>query len=342
MDSVKKDIVRAEPRPDEGRPDLSRGLLRATSNTATSVLYQTPEMVVLWSINVPEPWHASPFGTDLDTHILAEDGATVLAETRLQVLQAGHARSLELKIPATSGTRWFDVWVDADRDAAGQVIGLITTAVETTEHKRREQTLRALLREVSHRSKNLLAIILSIATQTGRYSTSIDTFLTRFQGRIQSLASSQDLVTSSDWRGADLRQLAYGQVARYCDDAQRSLKLNGASPYLNPNAALYIGLALHELAVNSVSFGALARPDGKVELLIETPETLGKKGVDMVWREPRVPSPQSLDQKRFGSVALERVVPTALDGTAKLTIEKDRVEYRLFIPAGNYEMAATA
>ena len=46
----------------------------------------------------------------------------------------------------------------------------ITTAVEMTEQKRREQTLRALLREVSHRSKNLLAIIQSIATQTGRYS----------------------------------------------------------------------------------------------------------------------------------------------------------------------------
>ena len=54
--------------------------------------------------------------------------------------------------------------------ADGAVQGVITTAVEMTEQKRREQTLRTLLREVSHRSKNLLAIIQSIATQTGRYS----------------------------------------------------------------------------------------------------------------------------------------------------------------------------
>ena len=61
----------------------------------------------------------------------------------------------------------------------------------------------------------LLAIIQSIATQTGRYSSDVDGFLTRFRGRLQSLASSQDLVTSSNWRGADLGDLVLGQVARY-------------------------------------------------------------------------------------------------------------------------------
>ena len=94
--------------------------------------------------------------------------------------------------------------------------GIVTTAVETTEQKRREQTLRVLLREVSHRSRNLLAIIQSIATQTGRYSSTIDGFLSGFRGRLQSLASSQDLVTSSNWRGADLGDLLLGQVSRYC------------------------------------------------------------------------------------------------------------------------------
>ncbi|TGU42030.1 histidine kinase, partial [bacterium M00.F.Ca.ET.146.01.1.1] len=97
--------------------------------------------------------------------------------------------------------------IDADRSEAGEVQGVVTTMVETTEQKRREQTLKTLLREVSHRSKNLLAIIQSIATQTGRYSETLGDFLTRFRGRLQSLASSQDLVTSSNWRGAALREL---------------------------------------------------------------------------------------------------------------------------------------
>ena len=83
------------------------------------------------------------------------------------------------------------------------------------------------MREVSHRSKNLLAIIQSIATQTGRYSDGITDFLTRFRGRLQSLASSQDLVTSSNWRGAALRELVSGQVGRYSSDLAQSLRLAG-------------------------------------------------------------------------------------------------------------------
>src|SRR5690606_21112573 len=109
----------------------------------------------------------------------------------------------------------------------GIIQGVVTTIVEITERKHREQTLRTLLREVSHRSKNLLAIIQSIATQTGRYSSGIDSFLDRFRGRLQSLASSQDLVTSSNWRGAMLHELVDGQVSRFLGEADTAVRLDG-------------------------------------------------------------------------------------------------------------------
>src|SRR5690606_11393048 len=160
------------------------------------------------------------------------------------------------------GARWFDVWLDIDPADDGGVCGVITTAVEITDQKRREQTLRTQLREVSHRSKNLQAIIHGIPTQTGRHSLDIDAFLKRFQGRLQSMAASQDLVTSSNWRGANLHELLFGQVGRYTSSPHGSVQFEGERPWLNPNAALHIGLALHELAVNSVSFGALSRPGG--------------------------------------------------------------------------------
>ena len=135
------------------------------------------------------------------------------------MLQSGEPESLEISVPnGGNAVHWYEMSVDADKSAEGAINGVITTAVDVTERKRREQTLRALLREVSHRSKNLLAIIQSIATQTGRYSGTIDAFLSRFRGRLQSLASSQDLVTSSNWRGADLRELVRGQVGRYVAD----------------------------------------------------------------------------------------------------------------------------
>ena len=198
---------------------------------------------------------------------------------------------------------------------------MITTAIDVTDRKRREQTLRALLREVSHRSKNLLAIIQSIATQTGRYSDSIDSFLSRFRGRLQSLSSSQDLVTSSNWRGADLRELVTGQVGRYVADPVRHIRIEGANPYLNPNAALHIGLALHELAVNSVSYGALSKPDGFVTIRAEIDDG---PALNLTWREAISQRKATAAEKRFGSVALERVVPASLNGSATLTIGDGR------------------
>ena len=227
--------------------------------------------------------------------------------------------------------------MDSDRSAAGRILGIVMTAVDITEQKRREQALRALLREVAHRSKNLLAIIQSIATQTGRYSETVDDFLSRFRGRLQSLASTQDLVTSSDWRGAALQDLVLEQVARYTADPQVGIHLEGEKPYLNPNASLHIGLALHELAVNSVSYGALARPDGYVTVAARKVEAPAGATLLLIWTEAISIADQAIGRKRFGSVALERVVPAALNGSSTLELTSDRLTYSLLVPKESFQ-----
>ena len=199
----------------KNEPDAARGLLRALRNTAVSVVYQNRDLQVVWAQNVPASWASGNIVGLTDGDFLPSPMAERVTAAKRTVLTAANPDRLEVSIPNAEGAQWFDLWIDADYGADGDVRGIITTAVETTEQKRREQTLRALLREVSHRSRNLLAIIQSIATQTGRYSVTIEGFLNRFRGRLQSLASSQDLVTSSNWRGADLGELVIGQVGRY-------------------------------------------------------------------------------------------------------------------------------
>ncbi|TGS78796.1 sensor histidine kinase, partial [Mesorhizobium sp. M2D.F.Ca.ET.178.01.1.1] len=88
------------------------------------------------------------------------------------------------------------------------------------------------------------------------------------------------------WRGAALRELVSGQVGRYTTNALQNLRFRGANPYLNPNAALHIGLAMHELAVNSVSYGALSRPDGFVEVTADLRTTpAGEVALALTWAE---------------------------------------------------------
>lgn len=318
--------------------DIERSLLRSLRNTGISVLYQDDDLRILWAQNVPAAWARGDLYGMNDHDFLPESEAVRMIAAKRNVLATGVMESLEISIPDDEGARWFDVWIDADQGNDGAVLGVVTTAVETTEQKRREQTLRALLREVSHRSKNLLAIIQSVATQTGRYSGTLEGFLTRFRGRLQSMASSQDLVTMSNWRGADLRELAIGQVGRYCADPAKNIRLEGSNPYLSPNAALHIGLALHELAVNSVSYGALSKPEGSVTISAdltagETPDAL-----TLTWTETIAAGADKLKVKKFGSVALERVVPASLNGKGSLTADGNRLEYRLIVPKGNFEI----
>jgi two-component sensor histidine kinase len=319
----------------ESSMESSRSLMRALRHTGISLIYQDLALRVLWAQNVPQSWGERDLAGMTDFEFLPNGEADRVVAAKKTVRSSGQPASLEISVPDGEAVRWYEISIDADKSDGGTVNGVITTAIDVTDRKRREQTLRALLREVSHRSKNLLAIIQSIATQTGRYSGSIDSFLSRFRGRLQSLASSQDLVTSSNWRGADLRELVLGQVGRYVADPARHLHIEGANPYLNPNAALHIGLALHELAVNSVSYGALSKADGLATFVAEMGDgpslTLG-------WREAIPPHSVAAGEKRFGSVALERVVPASLNGSATLSIGETELAYRLTIPAGSFEL----
>lgn len=272
-------------------------------------------------------------GTALKS-VLPADCADLIAAEARQALTGLSRRKIDVHTAAADGPRHYEVWLDTDADGTDAAV-VAVTAVDMTEREYREGTLRALLMEVAHRSKNLLAIIQSIATQTGRHSDTVDVFLMRFRGRLQSMASSQDLITSTNWRGADLRELVRVQMTRYVPDPVDAVRFVGPDLSLNPNAALHMGLALHELVVNSVCHGGLADPRGKVDIAVRRVDEPPPGTFSFEWRE-RIPRacPATL-VKRFGSTALERVVPAALNGSADLRISAADLRYRLTFPASN-------
>lgn len=330
--------------------NIAFGLLRALRNTAVSVVYQDKDLRVIWAQNVPLSWAAGRIIGKTDSEFLPGEAASLVVAAKHSLLEGALPGRLEIQVPAIQGHReeqWFNLWIDADMAQDGSIQGIVTTAVDTTEQKRRENTLRVLLREVSHRSRNLLAIIQSIATQTGRNAATIDRFLLRFRGRLQSLASSQDLITSSDWRGADLGELVQEQVSRYSSTAADAVTLEGERAWLSPNAALHVGLALHELIANSTSHGALSHADGHVRLFAEMKEDANRDFcLSLTWLEKldSLDSAQKdaapvMDKKHFASMTLERVVPASIDGTASLTMRSDMLEYRLNIPPGHFEIS---
>ncbi|WP_062012565.1 PAS domain-containing sensor histidine kinase [Aureimonas sp. AU4] len=311
--------------------------LRALTNTEMALFAQDLDLRYLWLFNAEGSWLASARNGDADHDFLPGTAAEKATAIKAEVLRSHKPARFELPILSGSQVRWFDVRVDVDRDDAGQIIGIIGTSLEITDQKRREDTLKTLLREVSHRSKNLLAIIQSLASQTARHSVTVPEFLVRFRGRIQSLATSQDIVTDTDWRGADLVNLVTTQVERYAPDGMEQIGFEGTDVYLSPTAALHVGLALHELAVNAASYGSLSTSGGRVSIRSRIDRSADSPVLVLEWQESRGPLVRGDHDARFGTSTLERIVPNSVGGEAHLEYHPDGLRYRLSVPGNQFE-----
>ncbi|MCM2294584.1 sensor histidine kinase [Allorhizobium sp. BGMRC 0089] len=218
----------------------------------------------------------------------------------------------------------------------------MTVVMDRTEERRRERLLRTLLREVSHRSKNLLAIIQSIASQTARYSGTLDQFLGKFRGRLHALSTSQDLITDSSWRGAYFNDLVEQQLEKYVPELAALVVISGENIMLNPNASLHIGLALHELIVNAVSHGDFLKRREQIQISCDRLIAEDGQGafIRVRWLEPLgrlEDSSVERDFGRFGSTVLEKVVPAAVNGQVLHRMKEGRLCYELLFPADLHE-----
>lgn len=312
--------------------------LKAVLNSDMSLFAQDLDLRYAWAFNVERSWLDGVATGACDADILSPAAAERSHAIKSSILQSGEPARFELPIGSPDGIRWFDVRIDANRDETGTIIGIVGTSLEITGQKKREDTLKTLLRELSHRSKNLLAIIQSLASQTARHSVTVPEFLVRFRGRIQSLSSSQDIVTDADWRGADLFSLVTTQVERYAPDGMRQIALSGPDVSLSPSAALHVGLALHELAVNAASYGSLSMHGGRVVIQSDLIDQDGECFLRLHWQEKSGPKVHLDHDVRFGTSTLERIVPNSVGGQASLSYRPEGVSYTLTIPKAHFEI----
>ena len=199
---------------------------------------------------------------------------------------------------------------------------------ELARRERREDHIRGLMRVLAHRAKNLLAVVQSIARQTAPNSTSVDDYVTGLEARVHGLALTHDLIAEDDWRGVAMRDLAVRQVEPFVASPVL-VRYDGPPVSLAPAAAQNIGLALHELATNAATHGALSEAGGDVELAW----WLDQSRLFLVWRErTKLPivEPQRMG---FGRLVLERITPEALGGDAALAFDATGISWSLNVPS---------
>jgi two-component sensor histidine kinase len=200
-----------------------------------------------------------------------------------------------------------------------------------TERKRQEEQIRLLMREVNHRSKNLLAVVQSVARQTAIHGDP-QSFAQRFSERLQGLAASHDLLVHNSWQGVALDELVQSQLAHVKDLVGGRISLSGPHLRINATAAQSIGMALHELSVNAGKYGALSNGSGKVRIDWAVEDGPAGKQFSLSWRESGGPPVTEPDRSGLGSLILSRLVEQSLGAEVKLDYPRQGLCWSLTAP----------
>jgi two-component sensor histidine kinase len=207
---------------------------------------------------------------------------------------------------------------------------VVASILDISVRRQAEQRVQFVMRELTHRSKNLLAVIQAIARQAAASSPDIDAFQRDFAHRLRGLARSHDLLVASNWEGAPIGDLVHSQLAFLGRTDQARVQVEGKSMILTPEAAQNFGLALHELATNAVKHGALSTPAGGVAISWAVRrEPDGEERLLFTWRESGGVTARPPNRRGFGHVVLEEIVPGMFGGAATLAFAPEGVAWTL-------------
>jgi PAS domain S-box-containing protein len=276
-----------------------------------------------------DPAGLSPVYEEMLRHHIHPDDAAELDRGFRKALQNGAVFENENRIVRPDGAiRWIYNCAHPYFDSAGKLIKYIGATLDITERRKREEQVQLLLREVSHRAKNMLGVVQAIASQTA--SAQPGDFITRFSERIQALAANLDLLVKSRWQGVGLKDLVRSQLAHFEGLIGRRIEIEGPPLHIAAEAAQPIAMALHELATNAGKYGALSSREGHVSIAWRIG---GDGSFHLGWTETGGPPVVPPERRGFGSTVIALVPEMQLDAAVTLEYPPGGVRWRLTCPA---------
>jgi PAS domain S-box-containing protein len=210
--------------------------------------------------------------------------------------------------PDTGQILWIFSAAVLIRDDDGAIQRVIGVLRDISARKAEEDEREALVAELDHRVKNVLASVQSMAAQSARRTVSLDAFLKTFGGRLEAMAAAHTLLTTTRWRGADIGHIAAAELGGL---ALGQARWEGPEIVLNPRATNALTLALHELGSNAIKYGALSTETGRVDVRWHADPDGGFR---LVWTELNGPCVTAPSHRGFGHTLLEQVTGRELGG----------------------------
>ncbi|MBR0555669.1 sensor histidine kinase [Ciceribacter sp. L1K23] len=321
-------------------------LLAAARTPLEDRLQRRGEMLGYSRIGLTE-WQVlveGPAGAD-DTIFASVLNTLVLAGLACFLLSLASAAIFGRKL------RWaIDLVADrADGVGRGEIVSPLDTGIReidevskalsnaSFDRHQAEERLQLVLREMAHRTKNVILVAQSLVRQSARYSDDKESFVTAITGRLQSFAASLDRLLSEAATAPTFRDLAMVQLGSFVEGEER-LTLDGPDFPVTMEAVKEIGMVLHELATNAMKYGAWSGPAGRVELSWTEEVLDGETRIRVLWRERGGPPPSGDARKGFGSLLIRSTIQS-LRGTALGDYREDGVVWTMDLPADRIRAA---
>lgn len=269
---------------------------------------------------------------DLIASIHPEDRARQAAVVQ-QAIESRSSFDLEYRVIWPDGSlHWVQVRGRV-LDPEETSVRLVGVSQDVTERKNAEQRRDLLLNELNHRVKNTLATVQSIAAQTARGARTVPEFRQAFEARLLAISKTHNLLTESEWRGAELHQILADETAAYRNgDGEARVRLEGEPIMLPAKTALVAGMVFHEMLTNAAKYGALSTPAGRVEVGWKIDRHAQGREIRLRWVETGGPPVEPRKTKGFGSRLIERGLEGEAGGSVEFDFAPDGLRCEMRIP----------
>ena len=250
----------------------------------------------------------------------AKDVTEPLLDGLAQVEESGSALSMEQSISTPGRPRWFMMTISPIADSPSNAPRFALASYEITDRKRAEERQQLLLAELSHRVKNTIAIVQSLAQQSFRGDQATPEARIAFESRLTAVASAHSLLVKQEWTSASLSVLVADVAGPGCGADRSRFDVDGPDVLLPPQTAVSLALAFHELCTNAVKYGALSNETGRISISWAV-ERKQHCTVRIKWIETDGPPVSVPKQRGFGSRLIERALSTELEAPAELRFD---------------------
>lgn len=261
-------------------------------------------------------------------------------------LETGEPYQIEYRLRHHTGEyRWTLGRALPIRDAQGQITRWIGTCTDIHQTRLAAQERELVAQELSHRIKNIFAVLSGIISLSARNIPEAKSFANQLRERIFALGEAHDFLRPH----SHLSMPASGQgtLSAFIDRLMRPynegegeearVTFSGDDTHIDDAAATPLALLIHELATNAAKYGGLSRPSGRVAI---TGEVI-PDGYRLIWREtggPVIATPEAATG--FGTRLVNMSVKGQMGGTLSRNWRPEGLEVEVRLPIGALSRSA--